>query len=79
MGSQRVGHHWATSLTSLTLYTYIQVWLALIKIHIVKPDYEVAVAGGQWVENAGVDDLIWSSYLILLWNTCVENSSFLDA
>ena len=63
----------------MCLYTYIQVWLALIKTHIVKPDYEVVVAGGQWVENAGVDDLIWSSCLILLWNTCVENSSFLDA
>ena len=50
----------------MCLYTYIQVWLALIKTHIVKPDYEVVVAGGQWVENAGVDDLIWSSCLILL-------------
>ena len=63
----------------MCFYTYIQVWLALIKIHIVKPDYEAAVAGGQWVENAGVDDFIWSSSLILLRNTCVENSSFLDA
>ena len=48
------------------------IYLGLVKIHIMKPDYE----GRQWIENDGADDLIWSFYLILLWITCVENNFF---
>lgn len=37
----------------MCLYTYIQVWLGLIKIHLVKPD-----KGGLWVEDEGANNLI---------------------
>lgn len=60
----------------MCLYTYIQVQLGFIKIHLVKPNYE----GGLQVEDEGANDLIQSFCLILYTLfTCVENSSFLKA